>query len=185
MTEEWKDISGYEGVYQVSSLGRVKSCERKVRVSHRGYSGFRLCKEKIMNPIINNRGYYYFKLRNNQQYKTVLAHRLVAETFIQNPNNLPCVNHKDENPQNNCVNNLEWCTYEYNDNYGNRNQKISESRKGMKFTDEHIENMRKAGKRRVNNAFKEKMRQVHLGTHLSEETKRKISEGLKNHYNNA
>lgn len=182
MDEIWKPINGFNEAYQISNLGRVKSVTRKIHTHHKGYDGYRVQREKLLTATINNRGYAYVSLRSGNRYKHLFIHRLVAEAFIPNPNNLPFVNHIDENPQNNCVDNLEWCTPKYNCNYGDRNKKISESRKGMKFTDAHIENMRKAGKARVNDEFREKMRQVHLGTKLSDTQKKKISEGVKRHY---
>ena len=184
MVEEWRDVVGYEGIYEISNTGILKSCERKVNVAHRGFTGFRVIKEKVMKTTFNDSGYEEIKLCKNNKYTQVFIHRLVAQAFIPNPNNLPFVNHKDENPRNNCADNLEWCTAKYNTNYGNRNKKISESRKGMKFTEEHIENMRKAGKQRVTDEFREKMRDVHLGTKLSDEHKRKISIAMKKHFNN-
>lgn len=180
MKEIWKDLIGYEGLYTVSSFGRIKTVARYVKTSHRGYDGKRFIKERILKPYLNKFGYLIVALRKDGKYKTVAIHRAVAETFIYNQNNLPCVNHKDENKQNNNVDNLEWCTYNYNDNYGNRNKKISESRKGIKFSEEHIKNLSQAHKDIVTDEFREKMRQVHLGTTLSSEHKKKISEGVRN-----
>ena len=180
--EEWKDIEGFEGAYQISNYGNVKCLERKVPVSHRGYNGFRTQKECIMKPFITKYDYYMINLRKDGTGHNRFIHRLVAQAFIPNFNNLPCVNHKDEDKLNKTVQNLEWCTYAYNDNYGNRNQHISESRKGMKFTQEHIENIRKSKKANITDEFRQKMRNVHLGTKLTEEHKRKISESLKCHY---
>lgn len=182
MEIEWRDVVGYEGKYKVSNTGLVKSCERKIRVYHRGYDGFRVVKEQLMKTGINNMGYEWVSLRTNNKGKTCFVHRLVAQAFIPNPNNLPYINHKDENPLNNQVDNLEWCSPKYNCNFGNRNIKISKKRIGMKFTKEHIDNMRKAKKLAVTDEFREKMRQVHLGTTLTDEHRKKISEGLKRHY---
>lgn len=110
--EEWRDIPGYEGIYQVSNLGRVRSLDRKV---HHWKGGFSLIKGRILTPNKQNtKGYYRVKLDN--KYRAV--HRLVAMAFIPNPDNLPQVNHKDENKLNNNVNNLEWCDNKYNTNYG-------------------------------------------------------------------
>ena len=182
--EQWKDIEGFDGRYQISNLGRVKSCSRLIRVSHRGYVGYRKTQEKIMKPCTMRNGYQYIEFHKNGEQSREFVHRLVARAFIPNLNNLPFVNHKDENPSNNNVDNLEWCTSKYNCNYGNRNAKISKSRKGMKFTDEHIENMRKAGKQRVNDEFRQKMREVHLGKKLSDEHKKKIGQSVRNYYKN-
>ena len=106
--EEFRDIKGYEGKYQISNFGRVKS----LKDSHGGY------RERILNPIEHSQGYLTVILYKNGKIKNYKIHRLVAEVFIPNPNNYPCVNHKDENPSNNCVDNLEWCNHKYNINYG-------------------------------------------------------------------
>ena len=115
--EIWRDIKGYEGLYQVSNLGRVKSLERYVK----GKDGLRLVKEIIMSiSVCRTNGYFKVILHKDGKQKRYQVHRLVAEAFIPNPDNLPIVNHKDENKINNCVWNLEWCTYSYNLTYGNR-----------------------------------------------------------------
>ena len=137
MEEIWKDIEGYKGMYMVSSLGRVKTLIGR-------YKNVTILKESI-----KNNGYCSITLYKNKKPHHYWVHRLVAQAFIPNPNNYPVVNHKDENPKNNCVENLEWCTQEYNINYGNGNIKRSLSHKGKRFTKTHIENMSKAriGKR--------------------------------------
>ena len=117
MTEEWADIEGYEGLYQVSSLGRVKSL-----------SNDKKRKEKILKAFNNRKGYLKVMLSKNSKRKKYLIHRLVAQAFIDNPDNLPCINHKDENKENNCVDNLEWCTVRYNINYGLHNFKSASNR---------------------------------------------------------
>lgn len=106
MEEIWKDIPGYEGIYQVSNLGNVKS----LNYLKRGYS-------QNLKFKTNNQGYYWVQLWNNGNYENKLVHRIVAETFIKNPFNLPIINHKDENPRNCNVKNLEWCDHKYNVNY--------------------------------------------------------------------
>lgn len=122
MKEVWKDIVGYEGYYQISNYGKVKSCERYVNKSNGGkkYVG-----ERIMKLFHCPGGYPEVLLTKNSKAKPKLIHRLVAEAFIDNPNNYPEVNHKDEDKDNNCVENLEWCTSKYNANYGTRNEKMS------------------------------------------------------------
>lgn len=104
MNEIWKQI---DDRYSVSNFGRIKS----------NYAN----KERILKPYKNRRGHLMVDLRHPNTRKTMQVHRLVAIAFISNPNNLPEVNHKDEDKTNNCVDNLEWCTTEYNCNYGTRN----------------------------------------------------------------
>ena len=122
MEEIFIDIKGYEGLYQISNLGRVKSLERQVIGK---YNSIRTLKEFIMKPNIIKKGYLRIHLCKNGKMKHFLVHQLVAYHFIPNPNNYHCVNHKDEDKQNNCVDNLEWCDIEYNNNYGTRNERLS------------------------------------------------------------
>lgn len=118
--EYWKDIDGYEGIYQVSNLGRVRSLNRYI--DNRGTQ--QLIKGKIYIGNNNGNGYLYINLCKSGKITRKATHRLVAEAFIDNPNNLPQVNHKDENKQNNCVDNLEWCDAKFNANYGTRNKRM-------------------------------------------------------------
>ena len=120
--ETWKEIKGYEGLYQVSNLGRIKSLPK--HIGNRYFS-----KEKIMKPQLINGNRLQVRLSREGTVKNFRVHRLVAENFIKNPYNLPQVNHIDENPQNNNVNNLEWCDAKYNSNYGTRIKRISEKHK--------------------------------------------------------
>lgn len=120
--EIWKDIHGYEGMYQVSNLGRVKSIDRVVVKSDGTL--FRL-KSRIMKPYSHT--YMYVRLTKDGKNRSYSIHRLVCEAFHPNPNNYPCVNHKDNNPLNNYVGNLEWCTYAYNNNYGTHSQRLSDT----------------------------------------------------------
>ena len=108
--EIWKDIPGYEGLYQVSTFGRVKSLDRVVGGQN---NTTRRIKGKLKVPQQDDKGYSRTMLHVNNLYKLFLVHRLVAITFIPNPLNLPQVNHKDENPKNSHVDNLEWCTHAY------------------------------------------------------------------------
>lgn len=115
MKEEiWEPVVGYEGKYEVSDLGRVRSVDRHVFQQGKSvfYNGV------IMTPSVNNSGYLTIRLSRNNKKKGLLIHRIVAEAFLENPNGLPCVNHKDENKLNNNLQNLEWCTMSYNVNYG-------------------------------------------------------------------
>ena len=118
--EEWKDIVGYDGMYMVSNLGRVKSIERIIT-----YSDGRVYKyhEKILKQSVN-KGYMKVTLSKNSKVTSKKVHRLVAEAFLSNKNNYPQVNHKDECTTNNNIDNLEWCSQEYNNNYGTRIERI-------------------------------------------------------------
>ena len=115
-TEVWKDVVGYEGLYQVSSYGRVKSLGRFI--TWRNKNGSRWINTSIRALGEIQTGRLNISLCKNGSTKTYIAHRLVALHFIPNPNNLPEVNHKDENPKNNNVDNLEWATRQYNLTYG-------------------------------------------------------------------
>ena len=108
MKEIWKDINGFEGLYQVSSLGNVMSIRNN----------------KILSFGIRG-GYPFVALSKNNKSTNYYIHRLVAEAFVPNPYNLPFVNHKDEDKLNPKADNLEWCTASYNINYGSRNKSMS------------------------------------------------------------
>lgn len=120
--EEWRDIAGYEGLYQVSNLGRVKSLNYR----HTG-------KGKILKPDKNKYGYLQVTLYKNGKYNRRFVHRLVARMFIPNHKNLPQINHKDENKENNRIDNLEWCDAKYNINYGTRNERAAKSLLNNKY----------------------------------------------------
>lgn len=120
--EIWKDVVGYEGYYQVSNLGRVKSVLRKV--NHRKW--FRTIDERILKQHANKDLHLRMALsKNDNNSKHYYVHRIVAQAFLPNPNNYPIINHKDENPFNNRVDNLEWCTHKYNINYGTRTERAN------------------------------------------------------------
>ena len=110
--EIWKDIIGFEGLYKVSNIGRIKNKDNK-----------------LLSPYHNINGYISIDLYKEGHVHKLRVHRLVAEAFIPNPNNYPIVNHIDENKTNNNVNNLEWCTYSYNLSYGSRVTKMFQTRK--------------------------------------------------------
>ena len=114
-----KDIKGYEGIYAVTEDGQVWSYIKNkfLRPTGKTYKGVCLCKDG--------------------KHTTYYVHRLVAEAYLPNPNNLPQVNHKDENPTNNHVNNLEWCDRFYNMNYGTVKQRLADMRKGTTLSDEY------------------------------------------------
>ena len=126
MEEIWKTIEGFEGLYEVSNLGRVRSLDR---VRKAGYGSTANIKGKILTPqCIAGKKYYVVSLCRNEVGKHYLIHRLVATAFIDNPHNLPEINHKDENPSNNNVSNLEWCDRKYNNNYGTARDRASRTR---------------------------------------------------------
>lgn len=113
--EEWKPVAGYENLYSVSNLGKVKS----LNYNHTG-------KEKILKSNKVN-GYLQVTLFKNGKGKTFKVHRLVATAFLPNPEGLPEINHRNENKTNNCVSNIEWCSRRYNMRYGTRNKRQAAS----------------------------------------------------------
>lgn len=120
LEEEWRPVVGYEGHYEVSNIGRVRSLTivRRIR-----------SKPRILRPIKFRRGYTFVSLSDASGKKhSIKISRIVAKAFLPNPDNLPCVNHKDEDRANNAVDNLEWCTYVYNTHYGHCIEKIRASK---------------------------------------------------------
>lgn len=102
-TEEWRPVAGFEGLYEVSNIGRVRSLTRY---------------KKVIKPIITNTGYFQYQLWHNGVCRTGLAHRLVAQAFVPNTDHKPIVNHIDENKLNNSADNLEWVSHIENCRYG-------------------------------------------------------------------
>lgn len=122
--EEWKDIEGYPN-YMVSNLGRVKSLERNIV---RGRGGLYKIEEKILKSVKNTWGYLFVNLYNEGKIKKYLIHRIVAQAFLPNHDNLQQINHRNEDKTDNRVENLEWCDSKYNINYGTHNKKMAKSK---------------------------------------------------------
>lgn len=120
-TEEWKDIKGFEGLYQVSTLGRVKSLDRCVYGKDGRYQNI---KGGIKKPSKRKDGYMKVSLYKDGVHLPKYLHRIIAEAFIPNPFEFDVINHKDENPSNNNIDNLEWCTQRYNLLYNDRHIKL-------------------------------------------------------------
>ena len=119
--EEWRDVKGYEGKYQVSNLGNVKS----LNYHRMGIS-------KVLTPRKCKTGYLRIGLCKSSNKKTYNVHKLVAQAFLENPNNLPSINHKDENKENNRADNLEFCTQAYNNAYGTHNERVGKAHRNRK-----------------------------------------------------
>lgn len=182
-TEVWRDIEDFPD-YQVSNLGRVRS--------------LKFDKERILKLDYLN-GYLRIGLFNSKGRKTFKVHRLVAQAFIQNPNNFPIINHKNEVTNDNRVENLEWCTHKYNNNYGTIRQKRSEAMRGEKNPNfgKHLslEKRQKLSEaKRKKNLSQETIQKMseskkgeknpNFGKHLSLETRQKISNTKKIYWKN-
>lgn len=123
MNEIWKDIPGYAGRYQASTLGRIRSTDKNV-IKRSGVSGF--YKGKILKSFMSTGGYLYITIAEEPgKFRPRRLHRVIAETFIPNPLNLPQINHINEDKTDNRAENLEWCTGSYNSNYGHRAEKFA------------------------------------------------------------
>lgn len=123
--EIWKDIPGYEGLYKASNLGRIKSLPKR---KNGRCAGFYIMRERILKPQQSGCGYLFVRLATmvNGKINKEYVHRVIATAFITNPNNLPQINHKDENRTNNHVDNLEWCDAKYNMNYNGKAYRTAE-----------------------------------------------------------
>lgn len=133
--EQWKDVVGYEGLYEVSNLGRVRSVDRQIKYK----DSYRTVKGIYIQQLYEPYGHLFVRLCKEGKKKQMYVHRLVAQAFIPNPDNLPCINHKNEIPDDNRVENLEWCTVTYNNTYGKRIEKeIMTKIKNGKYNPLHI-----------------------------------------------
>lgn len=132
-----KPIKGYEGHYEVDQFGRVYSVDRIVHVNDNGREYDKPLKGKRMKQSVHTKGYKTVPLTKDGKTTTHYVHRLVAEAFIPNPSNLPFINHKDEDKTNNFVENLEWCTEQYNATYGKAREKQAKKLRGRKHSEEH------------------------------------------------
>lgn len=162
--EKWLPILGYEGIYEVSNLGEIRSLDRKVYDGR----GFRLIKGKKLSN--NNGKYLCVTLSNGKLRKTVAIHRVVCETFIFKENSKLVVNHKDLNKHNNAVENLEWCTQKENYNHAFKLGKIKPYWIGKKRDKETILKISNSKKGCLSNR---------KGITLNQSTKDKISKSLK------
>lgn len=182
--EEWRVVPGYEGLYEVSNTGRVRSFDRYVKYSN---GQIHLHKGKVLSPGKNTKGYLFVILTCNRKRKTINVHRLVAIAFLPNPDNLPEVNHIDEDKTNNRVENLEWCDRNYNLNYGtarirSRDTNIKNGYWSGLSKDEYMREYRKENKEKIrekqreyNKKNREKIREQHREYMREYRKKRKIN----------
>jgi hypothetical protein len=156
MKEQWTDIQGYEGLYQVSNLGRIKSLNYR-----------KTGKEKILEPYEDKDGYFRVGLYNQNTKKTKIysVHRLVALMFILNLENKPVVNHIDCNKQNNCVDNLEWCTVAENTQHATKNGLMKSVENGKKKSRPIIATNLTTGEEIYFESIKEAARQINGSVH--------------------
>ena len=143
-----KPVIGYEGYYEVDNCGRVYALNRVIHVEDHGRSYDKPLIGGIIKQHMHSQGYKIVPLTRDGKTKNVFVHRIVAMAFLANPNKLPCVNHKDEDKTNNFVENLEWCTYQYNNAYGSKPKKHSKRMSGRKLSDEHKQHISDGHKRR-------------------------------------
>lgn len=127
--EEWRPVVGYEGYYMVSNLGRVRSLTIWTKLVRNGVEYERKRRGRVLKQQNCSNGYKQVHLAKDGLHKIHRVHRIVAEAFVDNPVNLPEVNHKDGDKQNNCASNLEWCTHSYNTHY--RDYRKHGERNGM------------------------------------------------------
>lgn len=134
-----RPVPGYEGYYEVDNLGRVFSVDRIIHVNDNGRIYDKPVHGAVLKQTNHSRGYKTVPLTKNGKTKQEYVHRIVASAFIPNPDNLPAVNHKDEDKTNNFVENLEWCTVAYNNNYGGKTKKQAGKIRGISHNEAHRE----------------------------------------------
>lgn len=125
MREEWKEVYGFNVLYEVSNLGRVRTKYTQSKVYGSTYN--------YLTPVDNGNGYLRFNWKSKNVNHTVYLHRLVATAFLDNPHGYHEVNHKDEDKKNNRADNLEWCDHDYNAGYGTKNFRAAETRRKRKL----------------------------------------------------
>lgn len=146
MKEIWQDIPGYEGIYQASTFGRIKSLNR-YRKGKRGSQTF--VKGRIMRMTKSKSGYQQVGLSKNLEYKYYFVHRLVAITFIDNPTNAKCVDHINGKRDDNRLENLRWCTIKENLNYPLARKNIAKANRNSTKCAKHIRNLHEAMKKPI------------------------------------
>jgi|SRR5690554_810142 len=144
MKEIWKDIPGFEGYYQASSLGRIKSVKRSVERRNNHKNGIWVYKSKIIKPRLSTWGYYQVSLYTEHGRNQPFVHRIIAFTFIENPRNKPQVNHKNGIKTDNRIENLEWCTHSENNKHAyDAGLKKGITKRKYKLSDENVLYIRK------------------------------------------
>ena len=141
-----RPVKGYEGYYEVDNTGRVFGVDRVISVRNGETEYNAHIRGKELSQHKHTNGYMMVNLTKDGKCKSVRVHRLVAEAFLPNENNLPVVNHKDENRTNNRVENLEWCTQRYNFMYNGANKRAGDTKRGRTLTEEHKEKISKSVK---------------------------------------
>lgn len=132
--EEWRDVVGYEGIYSISSFGRIVSNQRVANIKY----GVRTVQSKLLSPAIKKSGYSQVILSKGGSHKYALVHQLVAQAFIENPEHKPMVDHIDRNKQNNRVTNLRWCTLSENMNNPLTVEHCKQMNKDLRFPEHYI-----------------------------------------------
>ena len=180
MEEIWIDIKGYEGLYQVSNLGRVKSLER---IASQGKRGQRSIGEKIKTPRPNKKGYLKVMLSKDNIQKGYFVHRLVGIAFLENKDMKPQINHKDGDVTNNCVNNLEWSTQSENMQHAFKKLNRQSPNKGKHLTEEWKQHIGEGNKgktrgkgRSGSEETREKLRKANTGKKATEEMRKKLND---------